>query len=96
MKENNLKITYTITDEAPMLATYSLFPILKSYVSKADILLEKKNISLSSRVLSAFPDYLQDTQRVNDDLSDLGRMVQDKDANIIKLPNIIICCLHSA
>ena len=71
MKENNLKITYTITDEAPMLATYSLFPILKSYVSKAGILLEQKNISLSSRVLSAFPDYLQDTQRVNDDLSDL-------------------------
>ncbi|GIS08269.1 MAG: hypothetical protein CM15mP112_03810 [Flavobacteriales bacterium] len=47
MKENNLKITYTITDEAPMLATYSLFPILKSYVSKAGILLEAKNISLS-------------------------------------------------
>jgi len=88
MKENNLKITYTITDEAPMLATYSLFPILKSYVAKADILLEKKNISLSSRVLSAFPDYLNDSQRVNDDLSDLGRMVKDKDANIIKLPNI--------
>tara|TARA_B100000900_G_scaffold64805_1_gene50026 strand:+ start:4734 stop:6962 length:2229 start_codon:yes stop_codon:yes gene_type:complete len=88
MKENNLKITYTITDEAPMLATYSLFPILKSYVAKADILLEKKNISLSSRVLSAFPDYLNDSQRVNDDLSDLGHMVKDKDANIIKLPNI--------
>ena len=88
MKENNLKITYTLTDEAPMLATYSLFPILKSYLSKADILLEKKNISLSSRVLSVFPDYLQDTQRVNDDLSDLGHMVKDKDANIIKLPNI--------
>tara|TARA_B100001093_G_scaffold331603_1_gene316620 strand:+ start:26486 stop:28714 length:2229 start_codon:yes stop_codon:yes gene_type:complete len=88
MKENNLKITYTITDEAPMLATYSLFPILKSYIAKADILLEKKNISLSSRVLSAFPDYLKDSQRVNDDLSDLGHMVKDKDANIIKLPNI--------
>ena len=88
MKENNLKITLTITDEAPMLATYSLFPILKSYVAKADILLEKKNISLSSRVLSAFPDYLNDSQRVNDDLSDLGHMVKDKDANIIKLPNI--------
>jgi len=88
MKENNLKITYTITDEAPMLATYSLFPILKSYIAKADILLEKKNISLSSRVLSAFPDYLKDSQRVNDDLSDLGNMVKDKDANIIKLPNI--------
>ena len=88
MKENNLKITYTITDEAPMLATYSLFPILKSYVSKAGILLEQKNISLSSRVLSAFADYLHDTQRENDDLSDLGHMVNDKDANIIKLPNI--------
>ena len=88
MKENNLKITYTITDEAPMLATYSLFPILKSYIAKAGVLLEKKNISLSSRVLSAFPDYLKDSQRVNDDLSDLGHMVKDKDANIVKLPNI--------
>ena len=88
MSKKKLKIIYTKTDEAPMLATYSLLPIIKSFISKVDIDIEIKDISLASRVLAAFPDYLQDTQRRNDDLYDLGFLVKRPDANIIKLPNI--------
>ena len=67
--------------------------ILKSYVSKARHFLEQKNISLSSRVLSAFADYLPILNEENDDLSDLGRMVNDKDANIIDLQIFQPLCL---
>ena len=82
------KIVYTITDEAPMLATHSLLPIIKSFVKHAEIDVEIKDISLASRVLSVFPEYLNENQIVNDDLKDLGELVQKKHANIIKLPNI--------
>ena len=88
MSKDRLKIIYTKTDEAPMLATYSLLPIINAFVNKAGIEIETKDISLASRVLAAFPDYLQDTQKVDDALSDLGVLVKKIDANIIKLPNI--------
>ena len=82
------KIIYTKTDEAPMLATHSLLPILNAFVSKAGIKIETKDISLAARVLSSFPEYLSDSQKVNDDLSFLGKLVKQPNANIIKLPNI--------
>ena len=82
------KIVYTITDEAPMLATHSLLPIIKSFDKHAKIDVEIKDISLASRVLSSFPEYLNENQIVNDDLKDLGKLVQEKHSNIIKLPNI--------
>ena len=71
-----------------MLATHSLLPIVKSFASKAEVDFDIKDISLAARVLSAFPDYLEEDQRINDDLDDLGSLVQDAGANIIKLPNI--------
>ena len=88
MKANNSKIIYTLTDEAPMLATHSLFPIISSYVGKAGVKLEIKDISLAARVLASFPDYLKENQKVQDDLSELGQLVKKPEANIIKLPNI--------
>ena len=63
MIDSNSRIVYTKTDEAPMLATHSLFPILKAFSSKAGVEIETKDISLSARVLAMFPDYLQEDQR---------------------------------
>jgi isocitrate dehydrogenase len=88
VRNNNSKIIYTITDEAPMLATHSLLPIIKAFSTKAGVELETKDISLSARVLSIFPDYLADDQRVEDALVELGKLVSKPEANIIKLPNI--------
>ena len=88
MKEQNLKITYTITDEAPFLATHSLLPIINKFVSIANIKLETKDISLAARVLATFPEYLENNQLVENALEELGKMVKDSNANIIKLPNI--------
>lgn len=82
------KITWTKTDEAPALATFSLLPIVKAFVKHADIEVETKDISLAGRIISLFPEYLSDEQKVHDDLALLGEMVKTKDANIIKLPNI--------
>tara|TARA_B100000902_G_scaffold162321_1_gene157643 strand:+ start:2933 stop:5161 length:2229 start_codon:yes stop_codon:yes gene_type:complete len=82
------KIIYTKTDEAPFLATHSLLPIFRSFSSKAGIEIESKDISLASRVLAEFPEYLEDNQRVNDELLELGKLVKMPQANIIKLPNI--------
>tara|TARA_B100001250_G_scaffold69116_1_gene55426 strand:+ start:1685 stop:3910 length:2226 start_codon:yes stop_codon:yes gene_type:complete len=86
--DNNLKIIYTKTDEAPMLATYSLLPIIQAFTSQAGIEFDVKDISLAARVLAAFPDYLEENQRVDDALEELGRLVSKPQANIIKLPNI--------
>ena len=88
MKEQNLKITYTITDEAPFLATHSLLPIINKFISIANIKLETKDISLAARVLATFPEYLENNQLVENALEELGKMVKDSNANIIKLPNI--------
>ncbi len=82
------KILWTAVDEAPALATYSLLPIASAITNKAGVQIETKDISLSSRILANFPDYLSKDQRVPDDLALLGEIVKQKDANIIKLPNI--------
>ena len=84
----NPTIVYTKTDEAPALATASLLPIIRAFTAPADIHVELKDISLAGRILSQFPEFLDEEQRVDDDLAILGNMVQEKDANIIKLPNI--------
>ena len=82
------KIIYTKTDEAPLLATYSLLPILKSFLSKIDVEIDLKDISLAARILSVFPEFLDNEQKINNDLNELGKLVLQKEANIIKLPNI--------
>ena len=82
------KIIYTKTDEAPALATRSFLPFVESFVESAGITIETKDISLASRILAVFPDFLNEDQRVLDDLALLGELVKKPDANIIKLPNI--------
>jgi isocitrate dehydrogenase len=83
-----LKIFYTLTDEAPMLATHSFLPILKAFARAADIEIEVPDISLAGRTLANFPEYLRDDQKVPDALAELGELTARPDANIIKLPNI--------
>ena len=85
---SNPKIIYTITDEAPMLATYSLLPIIKSFAKTANIEVENRDISLAGRILSNFSEYLKEDQKVNDALTELGNLATTPEANIIKLPNI--------
>jgi len=82
------KIIYTITDEAPALATHSLLPIIEAYTSAAGVAVETRDISLAGRILANFPDALTEEQRVSDDLAELGDLAKAPDANIIKLPNI--------
>ena len=81
-------IIYTKTDEAPALATQSFLPIVKAFTSSSNIQVETRDISLAGRILSLFPEYLNDEQRVSDDLAELGQLVKNPEANIIKLPNI--------
>ena len=85
---NTSKIFYTKTDEAPALATYSFLPIVKAFVKSSNIEIETKDISLASRILAVFPDFLKPEQQVNDALSELGELAKKPEANIIKLPNI--------
>jgi isocitrate dehydrogenase len=82
------KIIYTLTDEAPYLATQSLLPIIKAYTATAGIEVETRDISLAGRILAQFSDTLKDGQKVSDDLTELGQLATTPDANIIKLPNI--------
>src|SRR5690606_6958495 len=82
------KIIYTKTDEAPFLATYSLLPIIKAFAGSAGVEIETRDISLAGRILANFPEYLSPEQQINDDLAELGQLVTQPDANIIKLPNI--------
>ncbi|MCB1927072.1 MAG: NADP-dependent isocitrate dehydrogenase [Rhodocyclaceae bacterium] len=82
------KIIYTLTDEAPLLATCSFLPIIRSFAGPAGVNVEKSDISVSARVLSEFSEYLKDDQKVPDNLAELGRLTQDPNTNIIKLPNI--------
>ena len=82
------KIFYTITDEAPMLATHSFLPIIKAFTKTANIKVETRDISLAGRILSNFPEYLKDDQKVADNLSELGQLATTPEANIIKLPNV--------
>ena len=85
---NTPKILYTLTDEAPFLATQSLLPIVEAYTATAGIAVETRDISLAGRILAVFPDYLEDGQKHSDDLAELGQLATTPDANIIKLPNI--------
>lgn len=82
------KIFYTKTDEAPALATQSFFPIVKAFAQTADIDLETKDISLAGRIIASFPDFLNNDQKISDDLLELGQLAKNSEANIIKLPNI--------
>lgn len=82
------KILYTKTDEAPALATYSLLPIVKAFTAKAGIDVETRDISLASRILATFNDFLTKDQQMGDAMSELGELAKTPEANIIKLPNI--------
>ena len=82
------KIIYTLTDEAPLLATCSLLPVIRSFTATADIDVVEKDISVAARILAEFSDYLSDEQKIDDNLAELGRMTQHPETNIIKLPNI--------
>lgn len=81
-------ILYTLTDEAPALATYSLLPIVQAFLGKAGVQVETRDLSLSGRILAVFPDFLEASQQVADDLAELGALTLTPEANIIKLPNI--------
>ena len=88
MSTKQPKIIYTLTDEAPLLATHSLLPIIRTFTSAADIDVVTSDISVAARVLGEFSDYLTEEQQVPDNLAELGALTQDPDTNIIKLPNI--------
>jgi len=88
MTSPKAKIIYTLTDEAPALATRSFLPILETYAKPAGIEFGTSDISLAARILALFPDHLEEDQRVPDDLKALGDFTTDPEANIIKLPNI--------
>ncbi|GGW40494.1 NADP-dependent isocitrate dehydrogenase [Streptomyces xantholiticus] len=81
-------IIYTHTDEAPALATYSFLPVIQAYASTAGVTVETRDISLAGRIISQFPEYLEEGQRIDDALAELGALAKTPGANIIKLPNI--------
>ena len=85
---NTSKIIYTKTDEAPMLATYSLLPIVQAFTASAGIDVETRDISLAGRILANFPEYLKEDQKIGDALTELGQLATTPEANIIKLPNV--------
>ena len=82
------KIIYTLTDEAPALATRSLLPIVQTFAKSAGITVETRDISLAGRIIALFPDYLDDSQKLGNALAELGALAVTPEANIIKLPNI--------
>ncbi len=94
----NTKITWTKIDEAPALASYSLLPILKSYLKNSGIEIDVADISLAGRIIANFPENLTEAQKIPDYLTQLGELTQSSDANIIKLPNVSasIPQLHAA
>ncbi len=88
MSAGKSKIIYTLTDEAPLLATCAFLPIIRTFTGPAGVEIAESDISVAARVLAEFADYLRDDQKVPDNLAELGRLTQDPDTNIIKLPNI--------
>lgn len=88
MSNQTPKILYTLTDEAPALATYSLLPIVQAFTKSAGVQVETRDISLSGRIISSFPEYLKPEQQINDDLAELGKIATTPEANIVKLPNV--------
>ncbi len=85
---NTSKIIYTLTDEAPALATYSLLPIVEAFTRSSGIAVETRDISLAGRIIAAFPEFLTDAQKIRPALAELGELATKPEANIIKLPNI--------
>jgi isocitrate dehydrogenase len=83
-----MRMIYTLTDEAPALATHSLYPVIRAFAAAADVDVELRDISLGARILAQFPERLSDDQRVADSLGELGALAKTVEANIIKLPNI--------
>ncbi len=81
-------IIYTLTDEAPMLATYSFLPVVQAFASSAGVDVETRDISLAGRILALFPEHLTEEQRIGDALTELGELATTPEANIIKLPNV--------
>ena len=81
-------IIYTLTDEAPLLATHAFLPVVRAFTAPAGITVTASDISVAARILGEFPDYLSDEQKVPDNLAELGRLTLLPDTNIIKLPNI--------
>lgn len=88
MSTDTSKIIYTITDEAPALATQSLLPIIQAFTASSGIDVETRDISLAGRIIANFPEYLTEEQRIGDALTELGELAKTPEANIIKLPNI--------
>lgn len=88
MTAEKSKIIYTLTDEAPLLATCAFLPIIRTFTAPAGIEIVESDVSVPARILSEFSDYLTDAQKVPDNLAELGRLTQEPDTNIIKLPNI--------
>ncbi|SEJ14566.1 MULTISPECIES: NADP-dependent isocitrate dehydrogenase [unclassified Variovorax] len=88
MSSKQPTIVYTLTDEAPLLATYAFLPIIRAFTNPAGINVTTSDISVAARVLGEFPEFLSDAQKVPDNLSELGKLTLQADANIIKLPNI--------
>ncbi|MEN9384275.1 MAG: hypothetical protein RL323_1418, partial [Pseudomonadota bacterium] len=88
MASDSSKIIYTLTDEAPFLATCAFLPIVRKFAAPAGIEIEESDISVAGRVLGSFPEYLTEEQRVPDNLTQLGKLTLKPSANIIKLPNI--------
>lgn len=88
MSNQTPKILYTLTDEAPALATYSLLPIVQAFTSSAGVQVETRDISLSGRIIASFPEYLKPVQQIEDALAELGKIATTPEANIVKLPNI--------
>ena len=88
MNAETSKIIYTLTDEAPMLATCAFFPVIKTFAASAGIDVVESDISLAARILGTFPEFLTEAQRVPDNLAELGKLTLKPEANIIKLPNI--------
>lgn len=85
---NKSKIFYTLTDEAPLLATYSFLPIVQAFTATSDIEIETRDISLAGRILANFPEFLTESQKTSDALLELGTLATTPEANIIKLPNV--------
>lgn len=98
MTDKSVKIIYTLTDEAPALATHSLLPIVNAFTKAADITVETRDISLAGRIIANFPENLSAEQKVEDALTELGALAKTPEANIIKLPNVSasIPQLHAA
>ena len=88
MSTEKSKIIYTLTDEAPMLATCAFLPIVRAFAAPIGIEVAESDISVAARILGTFPECLTEEQRVPDNLAELGKLTLKSDANIIKLPNI--------